>query len=173
MIPVLTLNCPTSLSPSDPSIKPKPTAEVDPTVFEKRFLKKVRDLGEVTPPVVISTLQRLQRSVYFSFIWFCIGPIQPLRRLFPFQVASCKIELTICVLTRSLSLLPLTGPLRQGGALSLRPSRRQDRRAGGRQVPEARDSRAAEHQPLARDRDPEGALPRKHRQVQRHLPGGG
>lgn len=32
---------------SDPSIKPKPTPEVDPTVFEKRFLKKVRDLGEV------------------------------------------------------------------------------------------------------------------------------
>lgn len=37
------------LHSSDPSIKPKPTAEVDPTVFEKRFLKKVRDLGEVRP----------------------------------------------------------------------------------------------------------------------------
>uniref|UniRef100_A0A7N8WRM3 Tyrosine-protein kinase n=1 Tax=Mastacembelus armatus TaxID=205130 RepID=A0A7N8WRM3_9TELE len=29
-----------------PSIKPQPTPEVDPTVFEKRFLKKIRDLGE-------------------------------------------------------------------------------------------------------------------------------
>lgn len=38
---------PTCLHSSDPSIKPKPTAEVDPTVFEKRFLKKVRALGEV------------------------------------------------------------------------------------------------------------------------------
>ncbi|XP_030647905.1 tyrosine-protein kinase JAK1 [Chanos chanos] len=28
------------------SIKPVPTLEVDPTVFEKRFLKKIRDLGE-------------------------------------------------------------------------------------------------------------------------------
>nr|AAC00207.1 JAK1 tyrosine kinase [Tetraodon fluviatilis] len=34
------------LGEQNPSIKPKPTAEVDPTVFEKRFLKKVRDLGE-------------------------------------------------------------------------------------------------------------------------------
>lgn len=34
------------LEEKNPSIKPKPTAEVDPTVFEKRFLKKVRDLGE-------------------------------------------------------------------------------------------------------------------------------
>lgn len=47
------LRCPVSPSPSDPSIKPKPTAEVDPTVFEKRFLKKVRDLGEVTAPAVV------------------------------------------------------------------------------------------------------------------------
>lgn len=47
-----------SLSPSDPSIKPKPTAEVDPTVFEKRFLKKVRDLGEVPAPAVISPVLR-------------------------------------------------------------------------------------------------------------------
>lgn len=31
----------------DPSIKPVPTLEVDPTAFEKRFLKKIRDLGEV------------------------------------------------------------------------------------------------------------------------------
>lgn len=30
----------------DPSIKPQPTPEVDPTVFEKRFLKMIRDLGE-------------------------------------------------------------------------------------------------------------------------------
>lgn len=30
----------------NPSIKPVPTPEVDPTVFEKRFLKKIRDLGE-------------------------------------------------------------------------------------------------------------------------------
>lgn len=50
-----------SLSPSDPSIKPKPTAEVDPTVFEKRFLKKARDLGEVTPPAV---LNRVNSSPY-------------------------------------------------------------------------------------------------------------
>ncbi|XP_070817879.1 tyrosine-protein kinase JAK1 [Chaetodon trifascialis] len=34
------------LEEKNPSIKPKPTPEVDPTVFEKRFLKKVRDLGE-------------------------------------------------------------------------------------------------------------------------------
>lgn len=47
------LHCPMFPSPSDPSIKPKPTAEVDPTVFEKRFLKKVRDLGEVMAPAVI------------------------------------------------------------------------------------------------------------------------
>ncbi|KAI5628251.1 tyrosine-protein kinase JAK1 [Silurus asotus] len=30
----------------NPSIKPVPTLEVDPTVFEKRFLRKIRDLGE-------------------------------------------------------------------------------------------------------------------------------
>ncbi|KAJ8277917.1 hypothetical protein GJAV_G00081640 [Gymnothorax javanicus] len=34
------------LEEQNPSIKPVPTQEVDPTVFEKRFLKKVRDLGE-------------------------------------------------------------------------------------------------------------------------------
>ncbi|XP_044057116.1 tyrosine-protein kinase JAK1 [Siniperca chuatsi] len=34
------------LEEKNPLIKPKPTPEVDPTVFEKRFLKKVRDLGE-------------------------------------------------------------------------------------------------------------------------------
>ncbi|XP_041646685.1 tyrosine-protein kinase JAK1 [Cheilinus undulatus] len=34
------------LEEKNPSIKPKPTPEVDPTVFEKRFLKKIRDLGE-------------------------------------------------------------------------------------------------------------------------------
>uniref|UniRef100_A0A671W3K5 Tyrosine-protein kinase n=1 Tax=Sparus aurata TaxID=8175 RepID=A0A671W3K5_SPAAU len=34
------------LEEKNPSIRPKPTPEVDPTVFEKRFLKKVRDLGE-------------------------------------------------------------------------------------------------------------------------------
>ncbi|TVK90657.1 Tyrosine-protein kinase JAK1 [Bagarius yarrelli] len=33
-------------TPDYPSIKPVPTLEVDPTVFEKRFLKKIRDLGE-------------------------------------------------------------------------------------------------------------------------------
>lgn len=32
---------------SDPSIKPQPTPDVDPTMFEKRFLRKIRDLGEV------------------------------------------------------------------------------------------------------------------------------
>ncbi|CAB1332220.1 unnamed protein product, partial [Coregonus sp. 'balchen'] len=32
--------------PTDPSIKPAPTLEVDPTLFQKRFLKKIRDLGE-------------------------------------------------------------------------------------------------------------------------------
>uniref|UniRef100_A0AAX7U3N2 Tyrosine-protein kinase n=1 Tax=Astatotilapia calliptera TaxID=8154 RepID=A0AAX7U3N2_ASTCA len=31
---------------SDPSIKPQPTPDVDPTMFEKRFLRKIRDLGE-------------------------------------------------------------------------------------------------------------------------------
>ena len=36
-----------SPSPTDPSIKPVPTQEVDPTRFEKRFLRKIRDLGEV------------------------------------------------------------------------------------------------------------------------------
>ncbi|CAL8394706.1 unnamed protein product [Boreogadus saida] len=30
----------------NPSIKPVPTQEVDPTRFEKRFLRKIRDLGE-------------------------------------------------------------------------------------------------------------------------------
>lgn len=30
----------------NPSIKPQPTPEVDPTMFEKRFLRKIRELGE-------------------------------------------------------------------------------------------------------------------------------
>lgn len=67
------LYCLVSLSPSDPSIKPKPTAEVDPTVFEKRFLKKARDLGEVTAPVVVSSLQcrfTLQAPFYFASVQF-------------------------------------------------------------------------------------------------------
>ncbi|XP_040897118.1 tyrosine-protein kinase JAK1 [Toxotes jaculatrix] len=34
------------LEEKNPSIQPQPTPEVDPTVFEKRFLKKIRDLGE-------------------------------------------------------------------------------------------------------------------------------
>ncbi|XP_038571245.1 tyrosine-protein kinase JAK1 [Micropterus salmoides] len=34
------------LEEKNPLIKPKPTPEVDPTVFEKRFLMRVRDLGE-------------------------------------------------------------------------------------------------------------------------------
>ncbi|XP_078141968.1 tyrosine-protein kinase JAK1 [Centroberyx gerrardi] len=34
------------LEEQNPSIKPVPTPEVDPTMFEKRFLKKIRDLGE-------------------------------------------------------------------------------------------------------------------------------
>ncbi|KAF7657152.1 hypothetical protein LDENG_00031210 [Lucifuga dentata] len=34
------------LEEKNPSIKPQPTAEVDPTMFEKRFLKWIRDLGE-------------------------------------------------------------------------------------------------------------------------------
>ncbi|KAI1892119.1 hypothetical protein AGOR_G00150680 [Albula goreensis] len=34
------------LEEQNPSIIPVPTQEVDPTVFEKRFLKKIRDLGE-------------------------------------------------------------------------------------------------------------------------------
>lgn len=34
------------LEEKNPSIKPKPSPEVDPTVFEKRFLRKIRDLGE-------------------------------------------------------------------------------------------------------------------------------
>ncbi|XP_036410281.1 tyrosine-protein kinase JAK1 isoform X1 [Megalops cyprinoides] len=34
------------LEEQNPSIKPVPTQEIDPTIFEKRFLKKVRDLGE-------------------------------------------------------------------------------------------------------------------------------
>ncbi|KAG7513189.1 tyrosine-protein kinase JAK1 [Solea senegalensis] len=34
------------LEEKNPSIKPQPTAVVDPTMFEKRFLKKIRDLGE-------------------------------------------------------------------------------------------------------------------------------
>lgn len=56
MTPALRLYCPLFLSPLDPSIKPKPTAEVDPTVFEKRFLRKVRDLGEVTAPAVFTSV---------------------------------------------------------------------------------------------------------------------
>lgn len=43
----------------DPSIKPKPTTEVDPTVFEKRFLKKVRDLGEVNSATVFMIFSSL------------------------------------------------------------------------------------------------------------------
>lgn len=37
------------LSLSDPDIvsEKKPNAEIDPTIFEKRFLKRIRDLGEV------------------------------------------------------------------------------------------------------------------------------
>lgn len=34
------------LEEKNPAIKPQPTQEVDPTVFEKRFLKKIRELGE-------------------------------------------------------------------------------------------------------------------------------
>uniref|UniRef100_A0A8C3G3M5 Tyrosine-protein kinase n=1 Tax=Cyclopterus lumpus TaxID=8103 RepID=A0A8C3G3M5_CYCLU len=34
------------LEEKNPSIEPQPTPEVDPTMFEKRFLKKIRDLGE-------------------------------------------------------------------------------------------------------------------------------
>ncbi|XP_037626699.1 tyrosine-protein kinase JAK1 [Sebastes umbrosus] len=34
------------LEEKNPSIKPQPTPEVDPTMFEKRFLKKIRELGE-------------------------------------------------------------------------------------------------------------------------------
>lgn len=37
---------------ADPSIKPQPKPEPDPTVFEKRFLRFIRDLGEVGPPVI-------------------------------------------------------------------------------------------------------------------------
>uniref|UniRef100_A0A674PNA5 Tyrosine-protein kinase n=1 Tax=Takifugu rubripes TaxID=31033 RepID=A0A674PNA5_TAKRU len=36
----------TKITIFNPSIKPKPTAEVDPTIFEKRFLTKYRALGE-------------------------------------------------------------------------------------------------------------------------------
>ncbi|KAJ7986307.1 hypothetical protein DPEC_G00338570 [Dallia pectoralis] len=35
-----------TLEEQNPSIKPVPTLEVDPTLFEKRFLKKIRELGE-------------------------------------------------------------------------------------------------------------------------------
>uniref|UniRef100_A0AAQ4Q8L8 Tyrosine-protein kinase n=1 Tax=Gasterosteus aculeatus aculeatus TaxID=481459 RepID=A0AAQ4Q8L8_GASAC len=34
------------LEEKNPSIKPQPTPDVDPTLFEKRFLKKIRELGE-------------------------------------------------------------------------------------------------------------------------------
>ncbi|XP_069009267.1 LOW QUALITY PROTEIN: tyrosine-protein kinase JAK1 [Embiotoca jacksoni] len=34
------------LEKKNPFIRPQPTPEVDPTMFEKRFLKKIRDLGE-------------------------------------------------------------------------------------------------------------------------------
>uniref|UniRef100_A0A3B5AH25 Tyrosine-protein kinase n=1 Tax=Stegastes partitus TaxID=144197 RepID=A0A3B5AH25_9TELE len=34
------------LEEKNPSIKPQPTPEVDPTMFEKRFLRKIRELGE-------------------------------------------------------------------------------------------------------------------------------
>uniref|UniRef100_A0A8C7NDN8 Tyrosine-protein kinase n=1 Tax=Oncorhynchus mykiss TaxID=8022 RepID=A0A8C7NDN8_ONCMY len=36
-----------TLEEQNPSIKPAPTQEVDPTLFQKRFLKRIRDLGEV------------------------------------------------------------------------------------------------------------------------------
>ena len=49
----------------DPSIKPKPTTEVDPTMFEKRFLKKVRDLGEVNGSTFFTIFSFLLiRSLY-------------------------------------------------------------------------------------------------------------
>ncbi|KAM6962594.1 tyrosine-protein kinase JAK1 [Aplochiton taeniatus] len=35
-----------TLEEQNPSIKPVPTPDVDPTVFEKRFLKRIRELGE-------------------------------------------------------------------------------------------------------------------------------
>ncbi|KAL1022781.1 hypothetical protein UPYG_G00032220 [Umbra pygmaea] len=35
-----------TLEEQNPSIKPVPTLEVDPTMFEKRFLRKIRELGE-------------------------------------------------------------------------------------------------------------------------------
>uniref|UniRef100_A0A6Q2ZBP5 Tyrosine-protein kinase n=1 Tax=Esox lucius TaxID=8010 RepID=A0A6Q2ZBP5_ESOLU len=35
-----------TLEEQNPSIKPVPSLEVDPTMFEKRFLRKIRDLGE-------------------------------------------------------------------------------------------------------------------------------
>uniref|UniRef100_A0A4W5RTU3 Tyrosine-protein kinase n=1 Tax=Hucho hucho TaxID=62062 RepID=A0A4W5RTU3_9TELE len=35
-----------TLEEQNPSIKPAPTQEVDPTLFQKRFLKRIRDLGE-------------------------------------------------------------------------------------------------------------------------------
>ncbi|CAG5863399.1 unnamed protein product [Menidia menidia] len=34
------------LEEKNPSIQPKPTQEVDPTLFDKRFLRRIRDLGE-------------------------------------------------------------------------------------------------------------------------------
>lgn len=63
----------TCFHPSDPSIKPKPTAEVDPTVFEKRFLKKVRDLGEVRCPSVF--LLCIWCNVYLYFYLWCINAL--------------------------------------------------------------------------------------------------
>uniref|UniRef100_A0A8C7ICJ2 Tyrosine-protein kinase n=1 Tax=Oncorhynchus kisutch TaxID=8019 RepID=A0A8C7ICJ2_ONCKI len=36
-----------TLEEQNPSIKPAPSQEVDPTLFQKRFLKRIRDLGEV------------------------------------------------------------------------------------------------------------------------------
>uniref|UniRef100_A0A8C7IDY8 Tyrosine-protein kinase n=1 Tax=Oncorhynchus kisutch TaxID=8019 RepID=A0A8C7IDY8_ONCKI len=35
-----------TLEEQNPSIKPAPSQEVDPTLFQKRFLKRIRDLGE-------------------------------------------------------------------------------------------------------------------------------
>lgn len=41
--------------PSDPDIvsEKKPATEVDPTHFEKRFLKRIRDLGEASYILVL------------------------------------------------------------------------------------------------------------------------
>lgn len=74
-----------SFSPIDPSIKPQPASEVDPTVFEKRFLKSIRDLGEVSTHCCFIVLDYFSLTLTGRIRWVTINihlksTILPLKR---------------------------------------------------------------------------------------------